>query len=426
MKRSISVALSFLGTFFVLASCSSAPPDSVDSSGVSLQVALSDLSQSVKPGPIANDPVSVVAFQNIDPTAQQRTKVFANYFADSLLSTLKSDHPQLKIVERSELNKVLQERQFSSEGILTDEKLENLAPFLPARYVMTGQFTVFPRTVQVNARLLDVRTGEVVFSKIEVIKDDDNVVSLLRGAGPTSPRVEQPLAPAEPRPTVRPAPQKEQPRRELRTVYPHEDNPGLNYSLAFGGGFSLLGGSQTQNVSNYFWTGSLNTQEATTGWDFFVDISPYLTLRYGERQARDVVTVKADHSATGLTVGSYTIPWDVMTQEFAAELKMPVAVSSSSTLSPLIGIDYLSYQKGNVSGVSTTSYWQDYWSPLYLTAGLDMNFFWGKNFFIRASGVVGVSLSSDFPSSEYAMYGLSSNWSTDLMARGGIYAGLAF
>ncbi len=424
MKRSIKgwlarVAFSLVGTSLIsFASCASAPSaDSVDASGVSLQTALSDLSQSVNPGPIANDPVSVVAFQNIDPAAQQRTVLFANYFADSLLSTLKSDHPQLKIVERSELNKVLQERQFSSEGILTDEKLENLAPFLPARYVMTGQFTVFPRTVQVNARLLDVRTGEVVFSKIEVIRDDDNLVSLLRGAGPSA----TPL----PRPSSGGTNFRPRPAEPVARVA-HSDNPGLDYSLAFGGGFSLLGASQTQNVSSYFVTGSLNTQDSSSGWDFFMDISPYLTLRYGERQARDIVTVKADFSATGLVLGSYTLPWDVTTQEFAAELKIPVAVSSSSTLSPLLGLDYLSYKSGHVAGVTTTNYWTDYWSPLYLTAGMDMNFFMGRNFFLRASGVVGVSLNSDLPSSDYASYGLTSNWTTDFMIRGGIYAGLAF
>jgi TolB-like protein len=396
----------------ILVSCVTEPP--AQASGLTLQTALNQVANAVGSASLGADPVSVVSFRNINPSEAAQTKVFGEYFADSLLATLKSEFPKLKIVERTELDKILQERQYSSEGFLTDENLKNLAPVLPARFVMTGQFTVFPHSVQVNSRLLDVRTGEVVVSKIENIVRDDNVASLLGRSTIASEPSPGGIAPSVP----------QSPRRVPVKTTRVETNPGLGYSVAFGGGYSWLYFNKTQNFSTSTQTDEEIISGSQVGWDAFIDLSPYFTLRYGNRDAWDKLSVKDNWSISSSTSTDAT--WNVSVSEFDAEFKIPVEIDNSSTIAPKLGLAFLQYSSGGLSGVTTTSYWKDLFSPIYMTLGLDLNYFFGRNVFLRTSMDLGFGLNSDLPSSDYSYYGLTSNSSFDVLFRAGVDLGLAF
>ncbi len=168
--------------------CASTPA----SNPVSLGQALSEISQTaVTALKQTADPVSVSSFVNVNDSQAQKTKTFGNYTADTILADLKSQAPTLQVVERAELDKVLKERQYSSEGVLTTDKLKNLGAFLPARFILTGNFTVFPRMVELDARLLDVRNGTVAASQVVDVSADADVRSLLSGVIPQPQTAEQ-------------------------------------------------------------------------------------------------------------------------------------------------------------------------------------------------------------------------------------------
>ncbi len=171
-----------------LVGCASGPA----SSPVSLGQALDEISQTaVTALKQTTDPVSVSSFVNVNDSQAKKTKTFGDYTADTILADLKAQNPSLQVVERSELDKVLKERQYSSEGVLTADKLKNLGAFLPARYVLTGNFTVFPQMVELDARLLDVRTGTVAASQVVDVSADPDVRSLLSGVLPPAQPSEQ-------------------------------------------------------------------------------------------------------------------------------------------------------------------------------------------------------------------------------------------
>ncbi|NNM55272.1 MAG: hypothetical protein HKM05_11220 [Spirochaetales bacterium] len=171
-----------------LVGCASSPA----TSSVSLGQALDEISQTavmaLKQTP---DAVSVSSFVNVNDRQAQKTKTFGDYTADTILADLKAQAPNLPVVERTELDKVLKERQYSSEGLLTSDKLKNLGAFLPARFILTGNFTVFPKMVELDARLLDVRNGTVAASQVVDVSADADVRSLLSGVLPQPQSIEQ-------------------------------------------------------------------------------------------------------------------------------------------------------------------------------------------------------------------------------------------
>lgn len=179
MKRGFG--LSCILGLLVWSGCATTPV----SQAVPLEQALTNISQSMEQALAqTSDPVSVSSFVNVNAEQASKTQTFGDYTADTLLSDLKLQDPALKVVERSELDKVLQERQYSSEGLLTTDKLKNLGAFLPARYILTGNFTIFPQMVELDARLLDVRDGTVAVSHVVDISNDQDVRSLLAGVLP--------------------------------------------------------------------------------------------------------------------------------------------------------------------------------------------------------------------------------------------------
>lgn len=84
--------------------------------------------------------------------------------ADMLITDL-SNVEALQLVEREKLNLALDELKLSQSKFIDPKNALKLGKGLSARYLLVGSFTVVTETMQLNARLLDVPQGKVVFSE---------------------------------------------------------------------------------------------------------------------------------------------------------------------------------------------------------------------------------------------------------------------
>ncbi|MGC8895036.1 MAG: CsgG/HfaB family protein, partial [candidate division WOR-3 bacterium] len=70
----------------------------------------------------------------------------------------------LRVLERSQIEKVLEEQEFSWFGTVDQKTAVNLGKLLGVEYVVFGSLTGEPNRFSINARLVSVETGEVIMA----------------------------------------------------------------------------------------------------------------------------------------------------------------------------------------------------------------------------------------------------------------------
>jgi TolB-like protein len=174
-----------LGAWFVLAAALApfsgcATVDSEGNEASSPSKSFSDTSLAIASTlPDRSGPIAVMPYSDSQKTEADPTDSFGKYYADSLGSYVKGNVPQPTLAGRSLLQTVLQERGYNFQGRMTDEQLQNLGEFTPARYVLTGTYTVFSSYLRVTSRLLDIRDGHIISSKSTSVELNNNLRTLL-------------------------------------------------------------------------------------------------------------------------------------------------------------------------------------------------------------------------------------------------------
>jgi len=84
--------------------------------------------------------------------------------ADMLISDL-SNIESIKMVEREKLDALLKEIDLGGSKFIDNETAQNMGKGLGAQYILTGSFIVMGDAFRVDARLINVENGEIVFSK---------------------------------------------------------------------------------------------------------------------------------------------------------------------------------------------------------------------------------------------------------------------
>lgn len=143
MKARIVLALAAAAA--VLSSCASTPEPRSD-----------DLLPAKKPG------VAIFAFdvKSSDPADASMGGDVAQAITESLLKGGK-----LKPVERSELNKIMVEQEFSASGLVKEEDALKIGRLSGARYILLGSVSPVADQVRINARMLDVETAEIILAE---------------------------------------------------------------------------------------------------------------------------------------------------------------------------------------------------------------------------------------------------------------------
>ena len=84
--------------------------------------------------------------------------------ADMLISDL-SNIESIKMVEREKLDALMKEIDLGGSKFIDNETAQKMGKGLGAQYILTGSFIVMGDAFRVDARLINVENGEIVFSK---------------------------------------------------------------------------------------------------------------------------------------------------------------------------------------------------------------------------------------------------------------------
>lgn len=95
-----------------------------------------------------------------------------------MLLTELAQNEALRIVERSLLRSVLEEQDLAAEGRVDARTAAGLGKLVGARYMITGAFTDSYGEFRIDARIVDVETGEIIQSR-EVRDSRENLYQLL-------------------------------------------------------------------------------------------------------------------------------------------------------------------------------------------------------------------------------------------------------
>jgi len=96
----------------------------------------------------------------------------------SLTITEIAANPAIRVVERAQLQQILQEQNLGREGRVDPSTISRIGRLLGARYMVTGTFYDNHGQVKVNSRLFNVETGEILKTS-EVTGRMDNLFDLV-------------------------------------------------------------------------------------------------------------------------------------------------------------------------------------------------------------------------------------------------------
>lgn len=113
--------------------------------------------QDTRPG------IAVLPFANSGSYGQDKQifEALERGIAGMLISEL-SANPAARVVEREELERVLEQQRLGSAARVDPPAAAKLGKLVGARYVVLGQFVDFYGDVRLDARLVSAETGEIV------------------------------------------------------------------------------------------------------------------------------------------------------------------------------------------------------------------------------------------------------------------------
>jgi len=91
-------------------------------------------------------------------------KGFGSFITEKITSSLGAIGPNIRLFERSRLDAILHEQALAHNGLFNEEDVKKLGELAPIDYILTGTFTRLDKTITLNARFIDVVTGEVSIS----------------------------------------------------------------------------------------------------------------------------------------------------------------------------------------------------------------------------------------------------------------------
>ena len=176
MKYQIYVLI-ITGFIFLNAASASGltPEDPKDFNAVisTLAKKLQESNTSDKPKRLAV--VTFVPSQNRNENAKNE---FGEYVTESLISALSSDKKIFKLFERKRLDAVLKENDLMLTDLMQKEAAIKVGELVPIDALFSGTYTKLKNYIDVNGRMIDVVTGEIIVSVSGRIKLTDDLLSL--------------------------------------------------------------------------------------------------------------------------------------------------------------------------------------------------------------------------------------------------------
>lgn len=127
--------------------------------------------------------LAVVTFINTKQSSQPND--FGEYLTESFVSEVNTIRSKYKLFERKRLDAVLKENDFMLSDLVNQDQAQKLGELLPIDVIFSGTYTKLKTYLDINARLIDVVTGEIVVSFSGRIQLTADLMSLFaeEGAG---------------------------------------------------------------------------------------------------------------------------------------------------------------------------------------------------------------------------------------------------
>ncbi len=128
---------------------------------------------------------------------------FGRFFTEELTSELKKNAAAVRLFERSRLEVITKENALTLSGLINQETAAKIGELAPIDFILTGTYTRLGDDVGINVRLLDVVSGEILFTANLRIASDERLAALFviqddRRASDTSARPAEPDDPCAP------------------------------------------------------------------------------------------------------------------------------------------------------------------------------------------------------------------------------------
>ncbi|HSD11764.1 MAG TPA: CsgG/HfaB family protein [Candidatus Binatia bacterium] len=136
-------------------------------------------SSTVAPAPppsLRRQTVAVFPFANDGVAGHERLDFLREWLADSLGAALQSSG-ELRVVERREILKILQEQKLGSSALASKEGRLELGKIAGAQTLIFGDFAAVGDVLQISARIVDVESG-VILKSSSVHGDVDSARAL--------------------------------------------------------------------------------------------------------------------------------------------------------------------------------------------------------------------------------------------------------
>ena len=110
-------------------------------------------------------PGKVIAIMPFVTKSKEKSVLLSDIYAYYLRNT------SLKIVDRKELSSVLKEIKLSMAGITNDKNAKKIGELAGADYLLTGNMELLANIYYVNVKVIEVATGETIYSDMLTIQD---------------------------------------------------------------------------------------------------------------------------------------------------------------------------------------------------------------------------------------------------------------
>ena len=119
--------------------------------------------------------VAILDFENANTEATEDDWLCAG-MAETLITKLRQVR-ELRLVERKQIIKAMEELDFSTSDFFDAEKSEQLALFLKVDVLLVGGFQHYGNAIRITARFVDVATGEVL-EAVDITGEMDDIFGL--------------------------------------------------------------------------------------------------------------------------------------------------------------------------------------------------------------------------------------------------------
>lgn len=142
-----------------------------------LEGAIDDLAKQIAESTTSNKKLLVAVLDFGD--TQGSINVLGRFVAEELTTRLFLTR-KFNVVERSLLNKALQELNFNLTDLVDASRARQLGKIVAAENIVTGSITDLGPSVSVNARVIDVETGQIIGVGRTQIAKDKSVEEMIR------------------------------------------------------------------------------------------------------------------------------------------------------------------------------------------------------------------------------------------------------